>query len=448
MQMYAFVHFTINTFTDKEWGFGDESPEMFNPTDFDAHQIVQTIKDAGLKGLVLTAKHHDGFCLWPSAYTEHDISNSPFRDGEGDLVREISDACREAGIKFGVYLSPWDRNHAKYGESEYIDYYRNQLRELLTNYGPIFEIWFDGANGGDGWYGGANETRKIDRSTYYDWENTWSIVRELQPNAIIFSDAGPDARWIGNEQGYAGETSWATINVGDSTPGNADTKQLENGDRFGSDWIPGEVDVSIRPGWFYHAKEDAEVKTPERLLEIYYDSIGRGANLILNIAPDRRGRVADIDVQSLLGWKALLDATFSKNLALSASVSASDTRDVTQRFAASNLLDGDRSTYWSTQDETKQASIELSFDEMQRFNVVEIAEYIPLGQRIGSLRVSYWNEEEDAWLDFGSAQSIGAQRLIKGALTTTKKVKLTVEDSAACPAVSEIGIYFSPVEFK
>ena len=262
LEFYGFLHFTVNTFTDKEWGYGDESPAVFNPTDFDADQIVGAAKAAGMKGLILTAKHHDGFCLWPSKLTEHSVKNSPWRDGKGDVVREIADACRRHGLTFGVYLSPWDRNHADYGRPDYLDYYRNQLRELMTGYGPLFEVWFDGANGGDGYYGGAREKRTIDRRTYYDWENTRQIVRDLQPDAVMFSDAGPDVRWVGNENGIAGDPCWATLNRDDFAPGEADEARLNPGDRPGTHWLPAECDVSIRPGWFYHASEDAKVKTP------------------------------------------------------------------------------------------------------------------------------------------------------------------------------------------
>ena len=213
MEFYGFVHFTVNTFTDREWGYGDEPEAVFNPGAFDAGQIVRTARDAGMRGLILTAKHHDGFCLWPSQFMEHSVKNSPWKNGRGDVVREMAGACRRAGLKFGIYLSPWDRNHRDYGRPEYLTYYRNQLRELLSNYGPVFTVWFDGANGGDGFYGGANEKRSIDNRTYYDWPNTWAIVRELQPQAVMFSDAGPDFRWVGNEAGLAGETCWATLDM-------------------------------------------------------------------------------------------------------------------------------------------------------------------------------------------------------------------------------------------
>ncbi len=281
MEFIGFVHFTVNTFTDKEWGFGDETPDVFAPTDFDAAQIADTAAQAGMKGLVLTCKHHDGFCLWPSRYTEHCVRNSSWGGGGRDVVREVSDACRSAGLKFGVYLSPWDRNHADYGRPAYVAYYRNQLRELLTNYGEIFEVWFDGANGGDGFYGGARQTRNIDRHTYYDWPNTISIVRQLQPSAVMFSDAGPDLRWVGNEAGYAGDPCWAAytphgLDARQPVPGGTVYQEGEQGHRDGQFWMPAEVDVSIRPGWFYHATEDAKVRSPENLLKMYYESVGRG----------------------------------------------------------------------------------------------------------------------------------------------------------------------------
>ena len=258
-RIYAIIHFSINTFTDREWGYGDEAPELFNPTDFDADQIAQACVDGGLTGLILVCKHHDGFCLWPTRTTPHNISASPFRNGKGDLVREVSDACRRHGLGFGIYCSPWDRNHPAYGTPEYLEIYREQLRELYTNYGEAFELWFDGANGGDGYYGGARETRKIDQSTYYDWENTWKIARELQPHAAIFSDIGPDLRWVGNEKGLAHPDSSALFTPAAPTPGKnpapgyLDYSHSTTGNLDGNYLIPPECDVPLRPGWLYHA---------------------------------------------------------------------------------------------------------------------------------------------------------------------------------------------------
>jgi alpha-L-fucosidase len=440
--VYGFIHFSINTFTDKEWGFGDESPALFNPTDFDADQIARTAKDAGMKGLVLTCKHHDGFCLWPSKFTEHSVKASPWRNGKGDVVTEVSGACRKHGLKFGVYLSPWDRNHKDYGRPEYVDYYRNQLKELLTQYGPIFEVWFDGANGGDGYYGGARETRKIDNRTYYDWANTWSIVRELQPDACMFSDAGPDVRWVGNESGYAGETCWATIDPTGFRPGFADSKVLNTGTRPGTAWIPAEVDVSIRPGWFYHSAEDSKVKPVEKLLKIYYDSVGRGANLILNIPPDRRGQIPETDAANLREWNRVLRATFTTDLARGAKASASNVRGGDRQFRAGNVIDGKRDSYWATDDGPAAPELTLDLGKAVTFDVVRVREYLPLGHRVVAFAVDAW--QDGRWKEIAAATSIGNQRLLRFAPVTSTKVRLRITKAAACPAISELGIFKQP----
>ncbi len=442
MEVYGFIHFSPNTFTDKEWGYGDESEKIFNPTDFSADQIVSAAKAGGLRGLVLTCKHHGGFCLWPSKYTEHSVKNSPWQNGKGDVVREISDACRKQGLKFGTYLSPWDRNHKDYGRPEYLTYYRNQLRELLTNYGPVFEVWFDGANGGDGYYGGARTTRNIDNRTYYDWENTRQIIRELQPAACLFSDGGPDCRWIGNEAGFAGETCWNTINSADKWPGHADGGVLNRGERNGNAWMPGEVDVSIRPGWFYHASEDARVRTPANLLKIYYESVGRSANLILNLPPDRRGRIHENDVKALAEWGRILKKTFATDLARGVKVAADNIRGTDPRFSPSNVIDGNRETYWATDDDAKTAELVLDLGKPTTFNVVRIREYLPLGQRVDAFAVDAWID--GAWKQIGSATSIGNQRLLQTAKTTTEKVRIRITKAAACPAISEVGLFLAP----
>jgi alpha-L-fucosidase len=442
LEVYGFLHFGPNTFTDKEWGYGDESERIFNPTDFDADQIARTAKEAGMRGLMLTCKHHDGFCLWPSKYTEHSVKNSPWREGKGDVVKEISEACRKHGLKFGTYLSPWDRNHKDYGRPEYVAYYRNQLRELMTSYGPIYEVWFDGANGGDGYYGGARTTRRIDNRTYYDWENTWKIVRELQPDACMFSDGGPDCRWVGNESGFAGETCWATINKKEMLPGVADARILNRGQREGADWLPAEVDVSIRPGWFYHAAEDSKVKSVEHLLKIYYESVGRGANLILNVPPDRRGRIHENDAKALREWRQVLEATFATDLARGAKATASSTRGSDPQFAPGNAVDGDRQTYWATDDAVTEAELVLDLGKDVTFNVVRIRECLPLGQRVDSVAVSAWDGQ--AWKEIAKATSIGAQRLLRVPSTTASKVRLRVTRAAACPAISEFGLFLAP----
>ena len=311
LEFYAFVHFNMNTFTNKEWGFGDEDPALFNPTELDCRQWARICKNAGMKGIIITAKHHDGFCLWPSDYTEHSVKNSSWKNGQGDVLRELADACNEYGLKMGVYLSPWDRNNADYGKSEYIDYYRNQLREILTDYGEIFEVWFDGANGGTGYYGGKNETRMIDRETYYDWPNTHKIVRELQPGACMFSDAGPDIRWCGNEQGWINATNWDLLRLDEYFPGCDCAEQLRTGDENGTHWVPAEVDVSIRPGWFYHESEDTLVKSWSDLLDIYLKSVGRGASLLLNIPVDKRGLIHENDSDQLVKFAEKIRSDFA-----------------------------------------------------------------------------------------------------------------------------------------
>jgi len=442
LEVYGFLHFGPNTFTDKEWGYGDESEQIFHPTDFDADQIARTAKDAGMRGLMLTCKHHDGFCLWPSQYTEHSVKNSPWRGGRGDVVREIAAACHQHGLKFGTYLSPWDRNHQDYGTPQYVTYYRNQLRELMTNYGPIFEVWFDGANGGDGYYGGARTTRRIDNRIYYDWENTWKIVRELQPDACMFSDGGPDCRWVGNERGFAGETCWATMNRQEVLPGVADPRVLNVGQREGIDWLPAEVDVSIRPGWFYHPAEDKAVKSVEHLLKIYYESVGRGCNLILNVPPDRRGQIHANDANALRQWRKILDATFAVDLARGAKATASNTRGDDPRFAPANVLDGQRDTYWATEDAATTAELVLDLGKPVTFDVVRVREYLPLGQRVDSVAVDGWDGH--SWHEFAAATSIGNQRLLRTPALTTAKVRLRVTQAAACPAISEVGLFLSP----
>jgi alpha-L-fucosidase len=439
METIGFLHFTVNTFTDKEWGYGDEEEKLFNPTAFDADQIVSAARDAGLKQLILTAKHHDGFCLWPSQYTEHSVKHSPWQSGRGDVVKAIADACRKHGLKFGVYLSPWDRNHKDYGRPEYLTYFRNQLRELLTNYGPIGEVWFDGANGGDGYYGGARERRSIDNKTYYDWTNTWSIVRELQPGACMFSDGGPDVRWVGNERGVAGETCWATLNAASFLPGVADSKRLNRGDRPGTHWMPAECDVSIRPGWFYHQSEDGKVKTPQQLVELYYKSVGRGAVLLLNLPPDRRGRIHEHDAKSLREFRRILDATFARDLANRAKVVASNTRGRDGRFAPKHLTDGRRETYWATDDGAANPEVILELGKPATFNVVRLREYLPLGQRIEAFALDQW--QDGRWVEFATGTSIGNCRLVRGESVTTDKVRLRIVKSPVCPALSELGLF-------
>ena len=444
MEFYGFLHFTVNTFTDKEWGYGDESPKLFAPADFDADAIVKVAREAGMKGLILTAKHHDGFCLWPSKYTEHSVKNSPWKNGQGDVVREMANACQRAGLRFGVYLSPWDRNHPDYGRPEYLAYYRNQLRELLSNYGELFTVWFDGANGGDGFYGGAREKRQIDNRTFYDWPNTWKIVRELQPMASMFSDAGPDFRWVGNERGLAGDPCWATLDLDrpDRHPGGT-SEGLTSGVRGGNAWIPAECDVSIRPGWFYHAAEDAKVKTPAQLLDIYYKSVGRGACLNLNLPPDRRGRIHDNDVAALREFRRILDATFASDLASGAEVTSSAVRGNDPAFAATHLVDGRRDSYWTTDDDTTVAEVALKLAKPATFDVIALREHLPLGQRVDAFAVDRWADGQ--WMECATGTSIGNRRLLRlETPVTTDRVRLRIVRAAAAPAISEFGLHRQP----
>lgn len=439
LEVYGFIHFTVNTFTDKEWGLGDESPSVFAPTDFDADQIAGVAREGGLRGLVLTCKHHDGFCLWPSRFTQHSVRNSPWRNGRGDVVRDLSEACRRQGLAFGVYLSPWDRNHAAYGHPEYIDYYRNQLRELLTDYGPLFEVWFDGANGGDGWYGGANEKRLIDKRTYYDWPRTWDLVRELQPGAVMFSDSGPDIRWVGNENGTAGDPCWATLNGADFCPGEADAARLNRGDRPGTHWLPAECDVSIRPGWFYHAAEDDRVRSADNLIDLYLQSVGRGASLHLNLPPDRRGRIHENDAAALREFRRKRDRLMAVDHARRATVTADQVRNNGNGFAPACVADGNPSTYWSTDDAITTPSLTIDFDPPATFSCVGLREYLALGQRVEAFALDIW--QGNGWQPLASGTAIGARRLIRTPPTTTVRLRLRILKSAVCPAIAEVAVY-------
>ena len=440
MEMNAFIHFTTNTFTDKEWGYGDESPSIFNPSQLNTGQWAKTLKDAGFKTMILTCKHHDGFCLWPSKFTDHSVKNSPYKNGKGDVVKEASDAARKYGLKFGVYLSPWDRNRADYGSPSYITYYRNQLKELFTRYGPVFEMWFDGANGGDGYYGGAKERRRINGATYYDWPATLQMVRNMQPNVIFFSDAGPGVRWVGNESGIAGTTNWNTISTDTIFAGKAGIEKLLNtGSPDGTKWAPAEVDVSIRPGWFYHEKEDDKVKTPEKLFDIYLTSVGRGSTLLLNIPPDRRGLFHENDVRSLQGFKAMLNKEFAKNIAYKTTATASNTRGKSRQFAAANLTDGNKETYWATDDDVTTAGVEINLSKTSPIKYIVLQEYIKLGQRVKSFTVEIW--KDNGWQKIAEGTTIGYKRILKIDPVETSRIKINIVDSKACPVISNVAVF-------
>ncbi|MEI7834243.1 MAG: alpha-L-fucosidase, partial [bacterium] len=424
--------------TDREWGFGDESPSVFNPTALDPRQWARTAHDAGMKGLILTTKHHDGFCLWPSRFTEHSVKNSPWKDGQGDLVREFVDACAEYGLRAGLYLSPWDRNHAEYGRPAYVEYYRNQLEELLTQYGELFEFWFDGANGGDGFYGGANEKRTIDPLTYYGFEEIWAKVRRHQPDAILFSDAGPDIRWVGNEAGYASTTCWAKIMPEGIYVGKVDDlNRLGWGEADGSVWRPAEVDYSIRPGWFYHENEHPH--SLEMLLSAYDASIARGCCLLLNLAPDQRGLIPDEDVTRLQEFRQVIDERYAHDVAVGQTVTASEVRGDAPAFAAANIVDDNPDSYWTVNDDTRTATITINLGKRVNINAIRLEEYIPLGQRIDSftVEVAVWRQ----WLETASGTTIGARRILHFPATTTDQIRIRINSAQACPTLKRVSVY-------
>ncbi|HTS25398.1 MAG TPA: alpha-L-fucosidase [Bryobacteraceae bacterium] len=445
LETTAFLHFTVNTFTDQEWGYGDEDPNLFNPAAFDADAIVNALASAGMRGVILTCKHHDGFCLWPSATTSHSVRSSSWRAGKGDVVRELSDAARRHDLKFGVYLSPWDRNCPQYGTPQYIEIYRRQLTELLTNYGPIFEVWHDGANGGDGFYGGAREKRTIDKRTYYDWPRTWELVRSLQPDAVIFSDVGPDVRWVGNERGIAGDPCWAAydpvgMDGGAASPGDVREKESPAGHRHGTKWLPAECDVSIRPGWFWHERENARVKTPAQLIDLYYKSVGRGANLLLNVPPNRDGLLQAEDLAALKAFGDYRRATFARNLAARGKITSSNTRHNSRVYSPANLLDGRPDTFWAADDSVLRPDVTIDLGRETTAGVIRIAEAIRFGQRIDAVSVERWNS--GAWEAVATATSIGPRRLIRlEKPLSASRWRLRVTQASASPVLSEFALF-------
>ena len=440
MEYYAFLHFSMNTFTNQEWGYGDEDLRLFNPADLDCRQWARVCKEAGMKGIILVAKHHCGFCLWPSKYTEYSVKNTPWNNGRGDVVREMSDACKEYGLKLGIYLSPWDRNRADYGTPEYITYFRDQLRELLTNYGPIFEIWFDGANGGSGYYGGARETRRIDRKTYYDWKNTYKMIRELQPDIVIWNDGGDrgDLRWVGTEAGYVGETNWSLLNATGDVPEEMLRFGVENGDS----WVPGEVNTSIRPGWFYHQSEDNRVKSLTQLMTTYYSSIGRNGTLLLNFPIDTRGLIHENDEKAVLEFAAMIKKTFATDLAEKKKAKASNVRDNSKYFGADKALDGNKDTYWATDDNVTKASLTIDFGKPTTFNRFLVQEYIRLGQRVKAFSIEAFVDGN--WKDLAKGTTIGFKRILLFPTVTATKLRFNITDSKSCPVISNISIYDAP----
>jgi Alpha-L-fucosidase len=430
MEMYAFIHYSLNTFTDQEWGFGNEDPQLFNPSDLDCRQWARVCKQAGMKGIIFTAKHHCGFCMWPSAYTEYSVKNAPWKNGKGDVVRELADACREEGLKFAVYLSPWDRNHPEYGRQAYVEYFRNQLRELLTQYGDIFEVWFDGANGGDGWYGGANETRRIDGKTYYGWAETFRMIRELQPNAVIWNDGGDrgDLRWVGTEAGNVGETNWSLM----YREGDTSWNMLHYGVEDGDVWCPGETNTSIRPGWFYHEAENEHVKSLSKLMDTYYKSVGRNSTLLLNFPIAPNGRIHPNDSLRGIAFKKMIDEVFKENLIDKAKIR-------TKQLPSSK---GRTSGIGSV--------TTITFRHPTTFNRFLAEEDIALGQRVKKFSLEAyvngeWQPLKDELVEHGDGlTTIGHRRIICFPAVIASKLRFTITDSKAQPVIKKLGVYLAP----
>ena len=439
LEYYAFIHFNMNTFTNKEWGFGDEKPSQFNPTALDTDQWARVIKESGMKGIIITAKHHDGFCLWPSEYTEHSVKNSPWREGKGDLLAELAAACKANGLKMGIYLSPWDRNHPDYGKPEYITYFRNQLKEVLTNYGDIFEVWFDGANGGDGYYGGANEERRVDKKTYYDWPNTYELVRELQPGAVLFSDAGPDIRWVGNEKGYANETTWSPIYRDSVYPGMHDFQKFAPGQENGTHWIPTETDVSIRPGWYYHPEEDNQVKSLEKLVDIYFNSVGLNSSLLLNLPVDDRGLIHENETKQLALLADYIQKMKASDKVGSAKITTSSTRNGSTPEA---LIEGVSTSFWAAEDDDEQPQLTLMWETPQQANTFVIQEHLPLGQRIKSFELELLTEQ--GWSKVYSGSTVGNKRMIPFESAPILGARFTITSTKATPVISNLAVYNAP----
>lgn len=448
MEEYAFIHYSLNTYTDQEWGYGNEDVNLFNPKNLDPRQWARTCKESGMKGIIFTVKHHCGFCMWPSAYTEYSVKNSPWKNGQGDVVKELAEACKEYGLRFAVYLSPWDRNHAEYGRPAYIDYFRNQLRELLTNYGDIYEVWFDGANGGNGYYGGANETRHIDRTTYYQWAETYRMIRELQPNIVIWNDGGDrgDLRWVGTEAGFIGETNWSLLNKDGDVP----FEMLHYGLENGNVWVPGETNTSIRPGWFYHDQENSRVKSLSKLMETYYKSVGRNSTLLLNFPITRDGLIHQEDSLRGSAFAKMVREIFSNDLIEGASLTATNTRNNSSKYSIKHAIDGKTNTYWATDDDVKTAAVTIDFGKPTTFNRFMTCEYIQLGQRVKDFKLEVfvngtWEPLKDIYAERGDGMTtVGRKRIICFPTVTASKLRFTIVDSKACPLISRLGVFLAP----
>lgn len=445
MEMNMFCHFGPNTFSGAEWGDGSEPEDLFNPTSLNCHQWADIAHRVGMGGIIITAKHHDGFCLWPSAVSDHTVAQSNWQGGKGDVLRELSDACSDEGIAMGVYISPWDRNAPTYGTPQYNETFCRTLEEVLTQYGTkwkdgkprIFEQWFDGANGE-----GPNGKRQN-----YDWPLFNATVTRLQPNAVIFSDVGPGCRWVGNESGEAGETCYSTLNIGGFSPGAGSpcTDTLNRGNRGGTHWVPAETDVSIRPGWFWH--ENEHPKSLNDLMRIYYNSVGRNSLLLLNVPPDRRGLIASEDSIRLMEFRATLDSIFSTDLAQKARIEANKTRGGKRckAFSPSNLLNDDYDSYWAVEDGESTAVILLEFNEPVTFNRIMLQEYIPLGQRITKFHIEYMDTRGHLHDLLANGTTIGYKRILLVPTVTAKDVRIYIEGAMAPPVLNRVGLFMDNI---
>ena len=435
MEYNMFVHFGPNTFTSAEWGDGTESADIFAPEALDCRQWAATAKAAGMKGIIITAKHHDGFCLWPNPVSQHTVAQSSWRDGKGDVLKELSEACKEYGLEFGIYISPWDRNDPHYGSDAYNDVFVKTLEHALGSYGEVFEQWFDGACGE-----GPNGKKQT-----YDWPLFYSTVYKMRPDAIIFSNVGPGCRWVGNEYGSAGRTCWGTMNVGELTPSSpADCDILNEGEADGEKWVAAETDVSIRPGWFWRESENEKVKTVQELLKIYYESVGRNSLLLLNVPADKRGLLHEVDSVRLMELRAAIDEIFAVNLAEGGVAEAEDVRGNSGKYAAANILDADYDTYWATDDDVVTASFTVTLPEPRQFNRVQIQEYIPLGQRVVAFSIEALGEDGQ-WKTIANETTIGYKRIVHTPVTVATAVRVNIEESLACPVINGFALYMDNI---
>lgn len=431
LEFYLFMHFGPNTFTDEEWGHGTEDPAIFNPTDLDCRQWAQTAKNAGAKGIIITAKHHDGFCLWPSQYSTHTVRESKWRDGKGDVLADLSKACKEYGLLFGIYISPWDRNHPQYGTDGYNAIYINTMKEAVARYGPIFEMWWDGANGE-----GPNGKKQV-----YDFVRFEQVIKEIAPDAVVFSDIGPDIRWVGNERGIAGETNWNLLDTAGFKrgAGGPPLDTLSRGNVNGKNWIPAECDVSIRPGWFYHASEDERVKSPEELMRLYLQSVGRGANFLLNVPPDRRGRIHPSDSAALAGFQALRGTFYQNDLTGRYQLTVSSKR---KSFSPSFLFDGDRSTYWAASDDDAAPQILLESRQPVSFNCIVLEEYLEAGQRIGTFVVEAG--ENGNYREIARGTTVGRKRILQFPRQNAASLRIRFTGVKDVPALVALRVLDAP----